>query len=782
MNTQWHKVRGDFRAHRTQIALIAIVLVLGAAAVVGALNTYAVLKREIVRSYARSNSPDIVLSFDRVPPGIVEALQARPGVAEAAARRVVTAKVAGKKPGEWLPMRIILMPDLADQRVGLVHQHGTEWPAPEAGILIEQSSLALLPGGVGSSVHLRVPGGDDLTVPISGSVHDTSVAPGVMELFVYAYASTALAPKLGQPGDVDLVAVLMEDRSTGAIKMADSLNAWLTAQGTPSVRTDVLPNVHPHAALMAALLQVLLGLAALGFTCSAALAAFVVSLWMKREVRQVGIMKAIGARSHQIALQYLALVGPIVLAATGVGLLAGTQLGRWLIAYCATEQNLDISRWEISGALALGEVLCAAGIPLLAMTVPILLASRQSARAAMQDAGIGAPVVSAWTTRWHAGENRPWTFALRNSFRRKGRLAVTLLGLGAGGAVLLTANNLYASLMGVIDTSIADRGQDLQVTVTRPMPSAELEALGRGLPGVAIAEAWQRATVEITPPAPATSQRALLSAFPVATQLKKLPIKAGRWPAPGESAMIVVTKPLQARMPALRVGAEVMLKYRDRETKVQVAGLVEEIASPVIYGDAALFELVTGVRDRATELRVKARDPQHLDPVVSALDDALIAAHLPSGTILTRAQIRESYDEHFSNFVAVCNIVAFASAFIGAVCLVAFACLNIIERAREIGVIRAVGATPRQVLQLFLAESGAIAALSVILALVITLPVSTLINSLIANNALLIPIPLVFSWKALGVLLGGLPVVMLGVWFAVSRLLRVSVREILAYE
>src|SRR5205085_2219674 len=149
------------------------------------------------------------------------------------------------------------------------------------------------------------------TVPISGSVHDTSVAPGTMELFVYAYAATAVAPKLGQPAEVNQVAVLMEDRATGAVKLADGLNAWLAARGTPSVRTDVLPNVHPHAGLMSALLQVLLGLATLGFTCSAALAAFVVSLWMKREVRQVGIMKAIGARSHQIALQYLALVGPV---------------------------------------------------------------------------------------------------------------------------------------------------------------------------------------------------------------------------------------------------------------------------------------------------------------------------------------------------------------------------------------------------------------------------------------------------------------------------------------
>src|SRR4051812_25526115 len=83
MNLLWRKVRGDLRQHRVQVALIALVLVLGASAVVAAFNGYAVLKREIKRSYARANSPDIALWFDVVPPGVVEALRARPGVAEA---------------------------------------------------------------------------------------------------------------------------------------------------------------------------------------------------------------------------------------------------------------------------------------------------------------------------------------------------------------------------------------------------------------------------------------------------------------------------------------------------------------------------------------------------------------------------------------------------------------------------------------------------------------------------------------------------------------------------
>ena len=51
--------------------------------------------------------------------------------------------------------------------------------------------------------------------------------------------------------------------------------------------------------------------------------------------------------------------------------------------------------------------------------------------------------------------DRRWSFALRNSFRRPWRLALTLLALSAGGALLLTTHNNYESLMRVIDRALA---------------------------------------------------------------------------------------------------------------------------------------------------------------------------------------------------------------------------------------------------------------------------------------------------------------------------------------
>jgi len=783
MNTRWRKIRGDLQQHRLQIGLIGLVLALGTAGVVAALNARAILRREIRQSYAAARSPDLALWFDKVDAPLLAEVRAQPGVAEVDARRVVSTRVASAT-GPWLPTRLLVVRDFTDQRTGLVHRHGGTWPAGDSGIFIEQSSLPLLGLAVGEPLRVRTPGGGTVTLPIAGVVHDTAVAPSTQERMIYAYATPGTAAKLGQNPDLDVLTVLMQDRDEGPGDLANSLRDFLTAKGEAPVRTEVLPNTHPHALLMDAMLRVLGVMAAMAFTCSAALAAFVVSLWMKREVRQVGIMKTIGARSHQLALQYLALVGPLVTVATLLALPLGALAGRGLVGYYETNLNIDIVDRTAPAGLWLAEILGALAIPLLAMTVPIVRAARMTAREAIHDPGITgqtAPRKLAARLIRLPGHTQ-WTFALRNTVRRPWRLAITMLALTAGGALLLTAGSLYESLMHVVDASLAEQGHDVEVSLPRPVAGGRLEEIARRIPGVTVAEAWRRTGVGVIDPASTIvrePRRYGLTAYPPGTRLLGMPVKEGRWPQPGEADAVVVTRFVQHEVPGLRVGSELELSYHDRRTKVRVAGIVEEVATPMLYANFAVFEDVTALGDASTDLRVKTASPES---VVPALDEAFLDARIHVGQIQTRADRREVLDEHFSVVVSVAKMIALATALVGAICLAAFASLNVLERAREIGVIRTLGATPQTVTRLLLAESGAIAALSALLAVAVSVPATRALNDMTSRLLLQVEVPLVFSWSALAVLGCGVFVVMLGVWLPVSRMLRLSVRDTLAYE
>lgn len=786
MNTQWRKIAGDFGQHRLQIALIGLVLMLGTAGVVAALNARAVLEREIAASYAAAKSPDLALWFDRVDAPLLAEVSAFPGVAAVDARRVAGTRVEGPG-GTWIPTRLLVVRDFADQRTGLVHQHEGTWPAKDGGILIEQSSLPLLAAKVGEPLRIRTPGGGFATLPITGIVHDTAVAPSTQERIIYAYLTSASAALIGQNPDLDVLVVRMEDRSNGGAELANDLRDALTKKNLAPARVEALPFGHPHAALMNAMLRVLGVMAVMAFTCSAALAAFVVSLWMKREVRQVGIMKTIGARSHQLAGQYLALVAPLVVVATLLALPLGALAGNLLVSYYETNLNIDVVNRAAPSGLLLAEILCALGVPLVAMTLPIVRAARMTAREAIHDPGITAQTAP----RTLAAKlvkvpgHRQWTFALRNTFRRPWRLALTLLALASGGALLLTSCNLYESLMNVVDLSLAEQGHDIEVTLPRAIPAGRLESLAHALPGVAIAEAWRRAGVGLVTAKEAGElgrepHRFALTGYPPGTRLLKMPAKEGRWPAPAETDAVVITRFVQNQVPSLKVGGTVTLQTRDRQTKVRIVGLVDEIVTPMIYASFATYETIAGPGENSSDLRVKTSAQP--EAVVPALDEAFLDARIYVGQIQTRANRREVLDEHFLVVTAVANMVALAASLVGAIALAAFASLNVLERAREIGVIRTLGATPRQVTAIFLAESGAIAGLSAVLAVIISIFATSALNDLTSRQLLQVAVPLVVSTSGLAWLGSGAFLVMLGVGLPVARMLRMSVRDALAYE
>ena len=785
MNTRWRKIRGDLQQHRLQISLIGLVLMLGTAGVVAALNARAILQREIATSYQRAKSPDLVLWYDRIDAHLLDEVRAQPGVAEADARRVASTRMEGRN-GTWVPTRLLVMRDFSDQRTGLVHQHGGTWPASGNGILIEQSSLPLLAAAPGQSLRIRTPGGGITTLPIMGVVHDPAVAPSTQERIVYAYVTPATAAQIGQNPDLDQLVVLMEDRSSGVAEMAGDLRDSMAKKNAAPLRVEALPYGHPHAALMNAMLRVLGVMAVMAFTCSAALAAFVVSLWMKREVRQVGIMKTIGARSHQLVGQYLALVTPLVVVVNALALPLGALAGRALVRFYEINLNIDVTNRAAPAGLWLGELLCALSIPLIAMALPIVRAARMSAREAIHDPGITAqtapPTLAAKLI--HFPGSRQWAFALRNTFRRPWRLAVTLLALSTGGALLLTSCNLYESLMNVVDLSLAGQGHDIEVTLPRAVAAGRLESLARSIPGVEIAEAWRRAGVGLVTAAEESQLGSAphsfaLTGYPSDTRLLKMPATEGRWPFPEENDAIVITRFVQNEIPALKVGSEVTLQSRDRRTTVRVVGLVDEIVTPMFYANFPAYAAITGPGDASTDLRVKT---SQREAVVRALDDAFLDARIYVGQIQTRADRREVLDEHFLVVTTVAKMIALATALVGAICLAAFASLNVLERAREVGVIRTLGATPRTVTVIFLAESGAIASLSALLAVAIALPATQALNDMTSRNLLQVAVPLVVSRAGLGWLGGGLLVVLLGVCLPVTRLLRLSVRDALAYE
>lgn len=781
MSIAWRKVAGDARRNGLALALVGLVIAAGVAGVVAALDAQSILRREIAASYLGSRSPDVALWFDRAGEAAAAEVARHPEVEAVEPRRVVTTRVAARD-GTWLPMRVVILPDIDSQSVGRVHRHGGE-PTRE-GLWIEQSGRGLLEG---DRLAVRTPTGATVNVERAGYVHDAAVAPSQQERLVYAFAMRATAVALQQNPEPDQLWVRLKTRGdrSDAARVAAELRDALAAKGLRPLRVEALPDAHPHAALMGGMLRVLGMLSAVAFACAACLAGYLVSAWTRREVRLVGVLKAIGARPRQVAAQYAALALPLLAASTAAGVATGATLALALVRYYAASLNIDVADFAVPASLRLAEVATTFAVATLAMAWPIVRASRMTVREALQDAGLAAPLGVG--VRLAKGLSSPGgvraTYAMRNAFRRPGRLVLVVAALACGAAIVLTTYSNYESLMSVIDRNLESQGHDVEAFLARAVPAAALEEAARKAPGIVQAEAWRRAGVSVASADPVAAitgtKRVTLHGYPADSRLFRLAVREGRAPAAADE--ILMTRTMREPYPDLRIGEPFELQFRDRRATVHVVGIVEEIGSPAFYASFAAYEAVTGQGDASAVLRAKAGG-EGVGAAAAAIDAALLAAQMPPTQVITRAMFRDALDEHFNVVGDVLRIAGLGAALVGALVLAAGTAFNVLERRREIGVLRALGAGPGAISAMLLAEAVAIALLGTLLAVALSLVITGLMNGAAERSLLRVAVPMRFSLEGLAIVAAGSAVVVAAVWATLRVALRRSVHETLSYE
>lgn len=770
LNTRWRKLAGDVRNSRGRILMMLVALAVGVLSVTTILSAYAILTREISLNYLGTHPATVQMEVTDLDPELVDRVRHYRGIVKAEIGATLLSRIE-TKPGEWLPLMLFVVPDFNAMQLNTFRSEAGAWPPPPNSILIERSALAMIRGGkIGAPIHMRLADGSEHNLTISGLAHDPGLAPAWQEQTVYGYATPATVKNLGQHDDHGLLKLSL-DGQVGAPERIDafigSLASWIRAQGHAVGEVRVPPpGKHPHQTQMNAILTMLIIFSAMALILSGVLTATLIDAMLASQVRQIGIMKTIGARSWQIAQLNLVFVGAVGVAALMIALPLGLLAGRGFARAISELLNFNlyseaVPAWVVGVAVAVALL-----VPILSAMVPVLRASAISIRAAISDFGVSRQPFGGRRFDRLLGKldafDRPLLLAMRNSFRRRGRLLLTVAMLAAAGSIFITSLNVRSAWEANLAAAGADRHYDLELRLAAPVGQSELLAMVAGVPGVQAVEAWNIVPAAKDRPDGLDVVRTYpdgghgsftLRSMPVGTRLVSLHLLDGRWLEAGDTNAVVLNHNAQAMLSQAQVGSVVDLRVNGHAGSYKVVGIAREIITPAaVYISPAGFARATGSVDQANAVRIamRDRDPSTQARITDAIRTLLATRKIAVEMEITESRLDGALTGHVYILIVVLVLMAFMMAIVGVLGLASTMSSSVIERTREFGVMRTIGARGTVIMRNVVAEGMFIGILSMLFAVLLSLPLSLGIGRLVGTLAFRLPLPLVLSPLAYG--------------------------------
>jgi len=424
--------------------------------------------------------------------------------------------------------------------------------------------------------------------------------------------------------------------------------------------------------------------------------------------REIGVLRSLGWRRRQVLglilgeALLLALLGG--LAGSGLGVLA-------LVAVSRSGSLLGLFGSQLTPALFARALITVLALGLLGGAYPAWWASRLLPVEALQyEGGVGSGVRdqrSGIRKRLLPGLRsllpdpsilriRVLSATLRSLWRRRTRTALTLLSIGVSIAAVIALGGVARGMLNAFTTMMtgsqtdlfaAEADIDMDFSAISERVGARLAARSDvdGVSGMF----WTGAS---------TAKMPMLIVYgyhPREFAIRRYRIVEGD-PLAGRRQIIV------GRLAADKMGVQVGDTFRLLESNFRVAGIYE---TGLAFEDAGVViglreaQSITGKPRQVQFYLISLRDPGQAERVRDELE-----ATFPDIDFSLTSELGESTSD-FRVIAGMADQISFLAVFIGALGMLNTMLMSVLERTREIGVLRSLGWRQRQVLGMILRES-----------------------------------------------------------------------------
>ncbi|MEN6482869.1 MAG: FtsX-like permease family protein [Anaerolineaceae bacterium] len=800
MRPRWNKVFADLWSNKVRSLLVIASIAIGLFAT-GMLSSISAWLDEGMRpGYAAINPANIIITSTGFDQDYVDHIRNFPGVENAEGVNSMNLRLQ-TSPDTTIPIDIKAIPDMPNTINQLTLVEGV-YPPNDREIVLDKNKLADTGAKVGDFITVRLASGKLRSLKVVGVVHDltigsSGVGGGFFIAPVQGYITYDTLTWLEQPEKLNTLYVTVSDGKEDLDHIHQINNQILTEfdrDGLTSLSTSENRSTdHPNNPYLDSLVKVMYILGLLIVFLSGFLITNTLSALLNQQIQQVGVMKTFGASQFQVIGVYAVLILIYSLIALGLSILFSDRVAYLELQFLAERINFIAPEMHPVARSIILQTVIALVVPQIAGAIPILQGTRITIQQALsgvttESSTKQSPIYNVLTKV--RGLSRPMLISLRNTFRRRLRLILTLITLILGGAIFIATFNVSDSMNHYVDQVGKYFIADVNLSFSQPYSIDEMNQILLQTPGVVSIEGWAIARAETIQASGIVGESVTLQAPPADSHLIDPLLLSGRWIQPGDQNAIVLSEMFSENDPNLKIGDTLRLKVNGKETDWIVVGFFQfagKSGGLFAYTNYDYLSKLTGTPGKSTSFRVVANDNMHTlekqEELGRQLEINLNRLGYQVIDVLAGLSLRDSTSSGLNTLTTFLLLMALLMAAVGSIGLMGTMSLNVMERTREIGIMRAIGATDRDITRMVMVESLLIGMISWALSCLVSFPIGKLLCNVIGIAIFSNPIEFVFT--PTGIIIWFVLVLILSILASAlpaRNAAHLTIREVLAYE
>lgn len=795
MTSRWKKIWADFWGNKSRTFLTILTIMVGTFSVGFNANLGAYMLESMDGDFLSANPSEATVYMSPFGDDLVKIAREMPGVDAAEGRATTGAHLIPSK-GEPISIQFTGIEDPAELTLNqLKPKYGeSSIPAFDDKQVILDASAESLGYKIGDKLIIELDNGRQRELILAGYVHDVTGFPYNLAQQVNAYVTPSTLEWLGGSRQYSALAISVSEKQTDAehvTAIAQSVADRMERAGSIIYFVNVYQPGHHFAwSISQGIFFVLSVLGYMTVILSGFLIINTITAIMTQQTRQIGIMKSVGGANNQIFGMYVVLVMGFGLAAFLIAIPLSVGAARNIGGGMATYLNFNPLPFKMYPSAVIQQAIVALLVPFLAALWPVHNSVRITVREAISDYGIGGNAKPKQTSvsKRALFLPRPMRLSLRNVFRRKLRLGLTLFSLVLGGAIFIGVYNMWASFEKTIEDIQGYFLADINMSLGRDYRFEEVASLAMSVPGVSSVEGWTEFPGTLKMDDESAGTQILFVAPPSTSTLIDPVISAGRWLETGDENAIVIGNHLLNMFPELKVGDWLTIEVKGRETKWHIVGfytITGNVNPPLLYVNNEYLSQLIGTPGQVYSLRVLTE--QHDAASQTRINDQLLSLFEKRGIRVGSSQLGADFingqKATTDILVYFMMVMAVLIAIVGGLGLMGTMSINVLERTREIGVMRAIGASNMDIQSIVIVEGLVVGLISWAVSILLSFPITNVLTFGVGMAVLTAPMPAVYdvmgfiAWLVFTVILATVASAL-----PARNASKLTVRDTLAYE